>query len=1031
MPRGRASESNLSAGSKGLPGLALSETLALGMAAIAPPSLPSDDREEIRFALAMNGGVSLAVWMGGVMHELDRLRRGEGLWGEILDLTQSTARVDVIAGASAGGLNGAFLALAIACNTDLAGMRDLWLQRGSFGKLLRDPLRSDPPSLLDGDHVFLPSVRSVFEAIYARRRKDPDPQALDLIVTATTLTGEMRAFPDASGSLIADADHRARFTFRRDPEADLDDFAPAEAPAQLALAARTSASFPGAFEPSYVPVGSGSADRPDMGRVSSFGVSRYAIDGGVLVNLPVEPMLSAILRRSGRGQVRRVAAVIVPSPAPFEPPPADPREDVPTIVEVATSGMSRLPRQQSIGEHLEQIEEHNRRVLERRRRRDELLIALDAAQLRELAERLGGAYLRVRRADVAQFVLERIVAAAGPAHTGVGLNLNRDAIIAALNSFTNPPWLPSNAQMAAFLRGAPPGVGVVWPWGIAPVERAATVVLDVLRHALLLVPLERVADRRALRDLRESAHRGLRALRQVRKAEAELWEGSAEDAFATGGDASALAIWVRAAADRWRREISAEILAELAASLADELAQGARLIRALRDTGVAPLGSVVDSLDALAPETAEPAAAAREALSSLLALEIVERALGPVDTGPAQIIELIQVSGNAPNAFDARTRASEKLAGLQLEHFGAFYKVSWRANDWLWGRLDGIAQLVQVLLLPRRLRQLGYSAAQATGLVQTIALDGAQPSDAEVLRGAWDGSAIAAELAYLDAPRTRPPKTLPGVTRALVRRLQLEVLQEEIPIVARCVLTDVADGGDRSSAGHWARRVREGEQLDARKAVELFQANEVGKERISDEVGSDLFSRVSTKALATAMTALRGRHSGLIGPLRSAATAGRGVALATYLIARGAVARSKTGSAVVAFALAVAGAIVAIPVITGTDPWGALTTLAAIVLAAGFVLALIRSGWVVVGLLAVVAATGFVLALVGVIGNAHDSPWQRVFGWVPDVGPAIPVVVIVGLAILLGLLRKPHWLRRPQNWNRLGMPGIRRRGHRP
>jgi hypothetical protein len=30
---------------------------------------------ELRLALVMNGGVSLAVWMGGVAHEIDLLRR--------------------------------------------------------------------------------------------------------------------------------------------------------------------------------------------------------------------------------------------------------------------------------------------------------------------------------------------------------------------------------------------------------------------------------------------------------------------------------------------------------------------------------------------------------------------------------------------------------------------------------------------------------------------------------------------------------------------------------------------------------------------------------------------------------------------------------------------------------------------------------------------------------------------------------------------------------------------------------------------
>src|SRR5688500_6948949 len=54
-------------------------------------------REEIRFAVVLNGGVSLAVWMGGVVLELDRLTRSDGLYQDLLELVGCTARADVIA----------------------------------------------------------------------------------------------------------------------------------------------------------------------------------------------------------------------------------------------------------------------------------------------------------------------------------------------------------------------------------------------------------------------------------------------------------------------------------------------------------------------------------------------------------------------------------------------------------------------------------------------------------------------------------------------------------------------------------------------------------------------------------------------------------------------------------------------------------------------------------------------------------------------------------------------------------------------
>ena len=64
-----------------------------------------------------------------------------------------------------------------------------------------------------------------------------------------------------------------------------------------------------------------------------------------------------------------------------------------------------------------------------------------------------------------------------------------------------------------------------------------------------------------------------------------------------------------------------------------------------------------------------------------------------------QAVELVQVS----------SLREELVTGIQLHHFGAFYRESWRANDWLRGRIDGSEQLVQMLLAPERLRQLGLS----------------------------------------------------------------------------------------------------------------------------------------------------------------------------------------------------------------------------------------------------------------------------------------------------------------------------------
>src|SRR6478609_672837 len=90
----------------------------------------------LRLALAMRGGVSLAVWIGGAVAELDLFRRAcnsplgiDGypvcaaesdeqyerakIYADLLRKTQfENVEIDILAGASAGGLNAVLLGLA-------------------------------------------------------------------------------------------------------------------------------------------------------------------------------------------------------------------------------------------------------------------------------------------------------------------------------------------------------------------------------------------------------------------------------------------------------------------------------------------------------------------------------------------------------------------------------------------------------------------------------------------------------------------------------------------------------------------------------------------------------------------------------------------------------------------------------------------------------------------------------------------------------------------------------------------------------
>src|ERR1051325_8424776 len=113
------------------------------------------EQSELRLAVAMNGGVSLAVWIGGVAMELQSFVTQDGEWSLARKKADiENARIDVLAGTSAGGLNAVFLALAQAYeDVDLDGLRDMWLDLADFeGDLVRKPSVKDPASLLDGGY---------------------------------------------------------------------------------------------------------------------------------------------------------------------------------------------------------------------------------------------------------------------------------------------------------------------------------------------------------------------------------------------------------------------------------------------------------------------------------------------------------------------------------------------------------------------------------------------------------------------------------------------------------------------------------------------------------------------------------------------------------------------------------------------------------------------------------------------------------------------------------------------------------------
>lgn len=121
-------------------------------------------KKELRIGLVLYGGVSLAVYMNGVVTEVWNLLRGSKAFADkaaVLDGTAGVyqrflneilldshiaihAVVDTIAGSSAGGVNGAALAKAIVLGADATLLSQVWVEDADIANLRDEPAQRMP-----------------------------------------------------------------------------------------------------------------------------------------------------------------------------------------------------------------------------------------------------------------------------------------------------------------------------------------------------------------------------------------------------------------------------------------------------------------------------------------------------------------------------------------------------------------------------------------------------------------------------------------------------------------------------------------------------------------------------------------------------------------------------------------------------------------------------------------------------------------------------------------------------------------------
>ena len=282
--------------------------------------------------------------------------------------------------------------------------------------------------------------------------------------------------------------------------------------------------------------------------------------------------------------------------------------------------------------------------------------------------------------------------------------------------------------------------------------------------------------------------------------------------------------------------------------------------------------------------------------------------------------------------------------------------VSWRANDWLWGRLDGVEHLLTSLLDADRLIELGPSVldplAQLAFALEPSAPE--TPAARRELERVWERevagmtfrvgvttgseqfvevleSAVAAEPGSPEARRL-----LQSCRRVIAARLQLRILAADLKRVAETAQEDIQAGSSRLASGaFWANRV--GGQLDDRDRVALFKDMRIGEETLSDETSSRYTTDVAAQGAAVASSMLAGDRGGLptggramLGSVRNVTLAASFpvrllaqqplIGLAAFVVLVGLVVWAFTSSSAVLGtslpALALLAAIVALAVIT-------------------------------------------------------------------------------------------------------------------
>ena len=714
--------------------------------------------KELRLALVCYGGVSLAIYMHGTTKEVWKLCRAsmrhrmhkthdlppaddsEIVYGRLFEVMAPHVDLrvitDIIAGASAGGINGILLAQAISQGSDMEPLRDLWLDAADsdrllepagaaarFSKLWATPLvwwarrrglvmtdLDDPEARAEvarklsrlmrsrwfrppfSGAIFSATLYDALAAMASGKRTPPlvpPLQPLDLFVTVTDYHGSAELLHLHSPPEIIENEHRLIISFsdpgpRADGNRHLGDIA------ELAFAARATASFPGAFPPARVgEIDAVVAERGLEWRGRSAFLARVfpgnphpetatLIDGAVLNSRPFGPAIEALSRRPSHREVDRRFVYVDPKPGMHSPATVDPVK-LPGFFATVLRSLADIPRQQPINDSLSAIEALSTDVRRLRYVIDGMTPEVDAAidnaigmrvlmfrptpvrlaewrsKMQSVAARESGfayaAYGQLKIARIVEALSERIAAVGGVPLAGVR---------AALWRHVRAQGLDQPAQ--ALAKGG-----------------AASLYVSFLRSF----------------DL-EFRTRRLRFL--IRRVNA-LSEAATDDAERHGLEAMKAGLYAIVSPHLERRQpafYDTHVQAATAAVLVSP------------DTALAALGEALDlrSLDTISDATLihlfaqlPTRALKRSLMAAYLGFPFFDIAMLPLLNGDGvDEFDEIKVDRLSPDdALSLRGAGGGTLKGAQFNAFGAFFSRAYREHDYLWGRLHSAERLIDIV----------------------------------------------------------------------------------------------------------------------------------------------------------------------------------------------------------------------------------------------------------------------------------------------------------------------------------------------